>query len=118
MLIKNISAASLALLATVLNPANALAECFYATATFYDNYYEGRQTANGETFSNSGYTAAIADGRGFGSYRVTNERTGASVEVYANDTGSFGDNIDLSQAAFSSIGDLDSGVLSVSVCKL
>ncbi|QIW88515.1 septal ring lytic transglycosylase RlpA family protein [Pseudanabaena phage PA-SR01] len=118
MLIKNISAASLALLATVLNPANALAECFYATATYYSNYYEGRKTANGETFSNSGYTAAIADWRGFGSYRVTNERTGASVDVYANDTGDFGDNIDLSQAAFSAIGNLDSGILDVEVCRL
>ncbi len=118
MLIKNISAASLALLATVSSPANALAECFYATATFYSDYYENRQTANGETFSNSGYTAAIADWRGFGNYRVTNERTGASVEVYANDTGDFGDNIDLSQAAFSAIGSLDSGVLNVQVCRL
>jgi rare lipoprotein A (peptidoglycan hydrolase) len=118
LLIKNISAASLALLATVSSPANALAECFYATATFYSDYYENRQTANGETFSNSGYTAAIADWRGFGYYRVTNEHTGASVEVYANDRGDFGDNIDLSQAAFDAIGNLDSGVLDVQVCRL
>jgi rare lipoprotein A len=118
LLFKYISAASLALLAIVLNPANAQAECFNATATFYDDWYEGRQTASGETFSNSGYTAAIGDWRGFGSYRVTNERTGASVEVYANDRGDFGDNIDLSQAAFSAIGNLDSGVLDVEVCKL
>lgn len=118
MLIKHISAVSLALVATVLNPANVLAECFNATATYYDDYYEGRQTASGETFSNSGYTAAIASWRGFGSYRVTNERTGASVEVYANDTGDFGDNIDLSQAAFGAIGNLDSGTLDVQVCRL
>lgn len=118
MLIKYISAASLALLATVSNPANALADCFYATATFYHEDYEGEPTASGETFSNSGYTAAIADWRSFGSYRVTNEHTGASVEVYANDRGDFGDNIDLSQAAFDTIGNLDSGVLDVQVCRL
>jgi rare lipoprotein A len=118
LLIKHISAASLALLATVLNPANALAECFYATATFYSDYYEGGTTANGETFSNSGYTAAIGDWRGFGYYRVTNNYTGAEIVVYANDTGDFGDNIDLSQAAFDAIGNLDSGVLDVEVCRL
>ena len=118
MLIKTLSAASLALLAIVSSPANALAECFYATATYYHSDYEGGTTANGETFSNSGYTAAIASWRGFGSYTVTNERTGASVEVYVNDTGDFGDNIDLSQAAFSAIGNLDSGVLDVEVCRL
>ena len=118
MLIKTLSAASLALVATVLNPANALADCFNATATYYHPDYEGETTASGERFSNSGYTAAIADWRGFGSYRVTNERTGASVEVYANDRGDFGDNIDLSQAAFGAIGNLDSGVLDVQVCRL
>lgn len=40
------------------------------------------------------------------------------MEVYANDTGGFGDNIDLSQAAFSAIGNLESGVLDVQVCRL
>jgi rare lipoprotein A (peptidoglycan hydrolase) len=118
LLIKTLSAASLALLATVSSPANAQAECFYATATFYHEDYEGGTTANGETFTNSGYTAAIGDWRGFGYYRVTNNYTGASVEVYANDRGDFGDNIDLSQAAFDAIGNLDSGVLDVEVCRL
>lgn len=93
-------------------------DCFNASATFYDDYYEGRQTANGETFTNSGYTAAIADWRGFGSYRVINQYTGAYVDVYANDRGDFGDNIDLAQAAFGAIGNLDSGRLDVQVCKL
>jgi rare lipoprotein A len=118
LLFKHISAASLALLAIASSPANAQAECFNATATFYHSAYEGGTTANGETFSNSGYTAAIGDWRGFGYYRVTNEHTGASVEVYANDRGDFGDNIDLSQAAFDAIGNLDSGVLDVQVCRL
>jgi rare lipoprotein A (peptidoglycan hydrolase) len=118
LLIKTLSAASLALLATVLNPANAQAECFYATATYYHSAYEGGTTANGETFTNSGYTAAIGDWRDFGYYRVTNNYTGAEIVVYANDTGDFGDNIDLSQAAFDAIGNLDSGVLDVEVCRL
>ena len=55
------------------------------TASFYHNKFVGRKTANGETFSNSKYTAACNQ-YPLGTYlKVTNTKNGEVVYVKVND---------------------------------
>ncbi|MDF2706651.1 MAG: septal ring lytic transglycosylase RlpA family protein [Nonomuraea muscovyensis] len=78
-------------------------------------YNEGQQTANGERFNPSALTAAHKT-LPFGSkVRVTNPANGDSVTVRINDRGPFvgGRCLDLSEAAFSSIGNTGAGVMTV-----
>lgn len=57
----------------------------YGTASFYSNKFEGKQTANGEIFSQKKMTAAC-NVLPFGTWiRVTNLRNGRSVVVRVND---------------------------------
>ncbi|HEV8283236.1 MAG TPA: septal ring lytic transglycosylase RlpA family protein [Chitinophagaceae bacterium] len=57
----------------------------YGTASFYANKFEGRQTANGEIFSQKKLTAAC-NVLPLGTWiRVTNLRNGRSVVVKVND---------------------------------
>ena len=57
----------------------------YGTASFYANKFEGRQTANGETFSQKKLTAAC-NVLPLGTWiKVTNLRNGRSVVVKVND---------------------------------
>ena len=57
----------------------------YGTASFYANKFEGRQTANGETFSQKKMTAAC-NVLPLGTWiKVTNLRNGRSVVVKVND---------------------------------
>jgi rare lipoprotein A len=78
-------------------------------------YAEGQMTASGERFNPSALTAAHKT-LPFGTrVRVTNAATGRSVIVRINDRGPFigGRCLDLSRAAFASIGNTASGVLRV-----
>ena len=57
----------------------------YGTASFYSNKFEGRQTANGEIFSQQKMTAAC-NVLPFGTWvKVTNLKNGRSVVVKIND---------------------------------
>ena len=84
-------------------------------ASFYGEKWNGRRTANGEIFNTYELTAAHKT-LPFGTkVRVTNEANGKSVVVRINDRGPFvkGRIIDLSTAAFVSIGSTDSGIAKV-----
>ena len=76
---------------------------------------QNRKTASGERFKQCSKTAAdqiLPFGR---MVKVTNINNGKSVVVRINDRGPFvkGRIIDLSRSAFSSIGDLKSGIIKV-----
>lgn len=78
-----------------------------ATVCYYADKFNGRKTANGETFSNSKLTAAHKK-LPFGTkVRVTNIANDKSVIVTINDRGPFsaGLDIDLSKKAFMGITD-------------
>jgi rare lipoprotein A len=78
-----------------------------AVASYYADKFNGKKTANGETFSNSKYTAAHKK-LPFGTkVKVTNIANKKSVVVTVNDRGPFsaGKDIDLSKKAFMEITD-------------
>ena len=84
-------------------------------ASFYHDKFNGRKTASGEIFSNRKLTAAHRT-LPFGTIvQVTNLRTGKSVEVRINDRGPFHSSraLDLSKAAFDSIGNTARGTMPV-----
>ncbi|MCQ4034166.1 septal ring lytic transglycosylase RlpA family protein [Kaistella montana] len=84
-------------------------------ASFYHDKFNGRKTASGEIFSNKKLTAAHRT-LPFGTViEVTNLRTGKSVEVRINDRGPFHSSraLDLSKAAFDSIGNTARGTMPV-----
>jgi rare lipoprotein A len=86
-------------------------------ASYYAMKYQNRKTASGERFDQWSNTAAHKK-LPFGTrVRVTNIKNGKSVVVRINDRGPFvkGRIIDLSRSAFSSIGDLKSGVIKVRI---
>ena len=84
-------------------------------ASFYHDKFNGRKTASGEIFSNRKLTAAHRT-LPFGTMvEVTNLRTGKSIEVRINDRGPFHSSraLDLSKAAFDSIGNTSRGTMPV-----
>src|SRR5690606_2897035 len=84
-------------------------------ASFYHDKFNGRKTASGEIFSNRKLTAAHRT-LPFGTIvEVTNLRTGKSIEVKINDRGPFHSSraLDLSKAAFDSIGNTCRGTMPV-----
>lgn len=84
-------------------------------ASFYHDKFNGRKTASGEIFSNRKLTAAHRT-LPFGTViEVTNLRTGKSVEVRINDRGPFHSSraLDLSKAAFDSIGNFAKGTMPI-----
>ena len=86
-------------------------------ASYYATKFQGRKTASGEKFNQSAKTAAHKS-LPFGTkVKVTNVKNGKSVVVRVNDRGPFvkGRIIDLSQTAFSSIGNMGSGVINVDI---
>jgi len=86
-------------------------------ASYYALKFQFRRTASGETFNNLAMTAAHKT-LPFGTkVLVTNVKNGKSATVTINDRGPFikGRIIDLSQAAFSKIGNLDSGTVKVKI---
>jgi rare lipoprotein A len=87
-------------------------------ASWYGPGFQGKRTANGETFNTNALTAAHKT-LPFGTQvRVKNERTGKSVVVRINDRGPYahGRVIDLSKAAAEAVG--ISGVGQVTLAAL
>lgn len=86
-------------------------------ASYYANKFNGRKTANGQTFRNSKRTAAHKT-LPFGTkVTVTNIRNGKSVTVRVNDRGPFvaGRIIDLSKKAARKIDMVQEGVGDVKI---
>src|SRR5215471_7906955 len=86
-------------------------------ASYYADKFNGRKTANGETFQNSKLTAAHKT-LPFGTkVKVINLDNGKSVKVRINDRGPFvsGRIIDLSKKAAKKIGMVDTGVGNVKI---
>lgn len=84
-------------------------------ASYYHDKFNGRKTASGEIFSNSKLTAAHRT-LPFGTVvKVTNLRTGKSVEVKINDRGPFHSSraLDITKAAFNEIGDHNNGTMPI-----
>ena len=86
-------------------------------ASYYADRYHNKRTASGEPYQKSANTAAHMTLPFGAMVRVTNLANGKSVVVRVNDRGNFprGRVIDLSRAAFSSIGNTRSGLLKVKV---
>ena len=95
---------------------NLGAQSFSGLATYYDDKFEGRPTANGEIFSQNKFTASH-NNLPFGTkIRVTNIENKKSVIVRINDRGPFvGERIlDLSKSAAKELGYLVQGIAHVS----
>lgn len=89
----------------------------YGTASYYANKFEGRQTANGEVFSQQKMTAAC-NVLPFGTrIKVTNLRNGRSVVVRVNDRLHYKMKrvVDLSKAAARMLGYSSHGLAKVKV---
>jgi rare lipoprotein A len=86
-------------------------------ASYYDDKYQGRESASGELYRHELKTAAHRT-LPFGSnVRVTNSDNSKSVVLRINDRGPFvkGRVIDLSQSAFMAIGNMSSGLIHVEI---
>lgn len=86
-------------------------------ASFYSESYNGRKTANGETYSSAKYTAAHKT-LPFGTkVKVTNLSNGKTVKVRINDRGPFvaGRIIDLTRAAARKIDMENAGITKVRI---
>ena len=93
-------------------------QSYAGTASWYGIHHQGKLTASGQPFDRNKLTAASWYYRLGTKVRVTNTKTGKSVVVTINDRGPakhLGREIDLSQAAFSSIADTRSGLAQVSI---
>ena len=86
-------------------------------ASFYHSKFEGRKTANGETFSNSNLTAAYNHVPLGSILEVINIKNNKSVIVVVNDRCGINSRIDLTKKAFASIADLKSGIIKVKIIK-
>jgi rare lipoprotein A len=88
-------------------------------ASYYGQGFHGRQTANGERFSQNEMTAAHRQLPLGTKVMVENRETGEQVEVKITDRGPYADKkrriIDLSKAAADSIGLVEQGVAPVRV---
>jgi rare lipoprotein A len=87
----------------------------YSKASYYAYNFEGRKTASGELFSNDLMTAAHKTLKFGTMVEVFNLKNNKSIIVKINDRGPFirGRDIDLSRAAFNSIGNINSGVIKI-----
>ena len=106
-----------AILAALLAaPLAAQADCFTTKASYYHNKFNGRTTANGETFSNNKLTAAHKT-LPFGTV-LDVTRGGRTVRVRINDRGPFikGRGLDLTKAAMRKLGGVRRGVVRVTAC--
>ena len=106
-----------AILAALLAaPLSAQADCFTTKASYYANKFNGRTTANGETFSNNKLTAAHKT-LPFGTV-LDVTRGGRTVRVRINDRGPFikGRGLDLSKSAMRKINGVHRGVVRVTAC--
>ena len=103
------------LILSLIPVLSAFSETGYAS--WYGGKFQGRQTANGETFDTNTLTAAHKT-LPFGTIvEVTNLKNGKSVQVRINDRGPFveGRIIDLSRAAAVEIGMMGAGIAPVRV---
>lgn len=84
-------------------------------ASFYANFFQGQETANGEIFSQDSMTAAHRK-LPFGTLvKVTNISNNKSVVVRVNDRGPKrkGSDIDLSKAAATQLDFIEEGIIKV-----
>ncbi|MBX2823615.1 MAG: septal ring lytic transglycosylase RlpA family protein [Gammaproteobacteria bacterium] len=90
------------------------------TASWYGSKFHGRRTSSGETYNMYDMTAAHKSLPLPTWVRVTHLETGASLVVKVNDRGPFVDNrlIDLSYAAASKLGVLETGTAPVEITAL
>jgi rare lipoprotein A len=92
-------------------------KCYTCVASYYGKDWHGRQTANGEIFDHTAFTAAHKKLPFDTKVRVTNPKTGKSVVVRVNDRGPYvrGREFDLSEAAAKELGMTEDGVCRVKV---
>jgi rare lipoprotein A len=86
-------------------------------ASYYGDIHQNKKTASGDIYKHNQKTAAHKT-LPFGSnVKVTNTNNGKSVIVKINDRGPFvkGRIIDLSKSAFSSIGNISTGLIPVKI---
>lgn len=90
---------------------------FRGKASFYADKFDGRKTANGETFDQSELTAAHRELPFNTKLLVTNLKNGKQVTVRVNDRGPFVDDriIDLSKAAATALAMIADGVAEVEI---
>lgn len=88
---------------------------YFGKASYYDEYFNGKHTANGEIFSHKLLTAAHPSWPFNTKVRVTNLTNSNSVVVRINDRGPFipGRHIDVSKQAAKILGFEKSGVVKV-----
>ena len=119
-MIDRIAALAAVLITAVTAPAQAGgAHQFSGVAAYYDTHYHGR-TANGSRYNPSLLTAAHRS-LPFGTrLRVTELRSGRSVDVIVNDRGPFnrGRVLDLSLAAAKQLGMIKRGLVRVTATIL
>ena len=94
-------------------------------ATWYGPGFEGKPTANGETFDPGAFTAALHDVAFNTTVKVTRTDTGAVTLVRVNDRGPYEWDsgwqrhptrcIDLSEAAMAALGGIEDGVIPVTI---
>jgi rare lipoprotein A (peptidoglycan hydrolase) len=87
-----------------------------AYASYYSSHYNGKKMANGQTFSQGGYTAAHPSYRLGTRVKVYNPKNKRSVIVTVTDRCRC--SLDLSKAAFSRIANLSQGRVPVQTTKL
>ena len=98
-------------------PGQLTGKAEFGKASYYAMKYQFRKTASGERLNQFSLTAAHRT-LPFGTkVKVTNIKNNKSVKVRINDRGPFikGRVIDLTRSAFSSIGNLKSGLINVKV---
>lgn len=83
----------------------------HCKATFYSDFFDGKETANGEIFSQNLFTAASLTLPFDTKLKITHQETGESIYVKVNDRGPYDDRfcLDLSRAAFETFADTDRG---------
>ncbi len=96
-------------------PKNESTDVFYGKASYYDEFFNGRKTANGEIFSHTLLTAAHPSWPFNTKVKITNLVNNNTVVVRINDRGPFvkGRCIDVSKQAAKVLGFLNSGVVEV-----
>jgi rare lipoprotein A len=101
----------------VRNEAATTAYTEAGKASFYADKHQNQKTASGERYNPELKTAAHRTIPLGSKIKVTNVDNGKSVVATVNDRGPYakGRIVDLSKSAFSSIGDLSSGVISVQI---
>ena len=106
------------LLVLAISSLTGMAQVFAkmsGVASYYADKFHGRRTSSGEVYDKNGYTCAHRK-LPFGTrIRVTNKRNDKSVIVKVTDRGPFSSrlSIDLSRAAATDIGLIDTGIAKV-----